>query len=212
MAPPPGGQPQLNIGAALTYGWNGFKNNVGPILIVIGVIVVLNLLTLLLRPDGLVISLLWHLIVWIVSLIITLALTKGVLLILDGEPPALDKMINGDYLVPYAIASIISAVIVSIGFILCIIPGFIAIYLLQFFGYAIVDDKTMNPVESLKISYGITSKNVGSLILLILAVFGLNLIGAILCGIGLLVTVPVTYIAIGYAWRTLTGGRIAPQA
>ena len=43
-------------------------------------------------------------------------------------------------------------------------------------------------------------------VLVFLLVCGLiNFVGALVCGIGLFVTIPVTMIASGYAWRTLNG-------
>jgi uncharacterized membrane protein len=39
--------------------------------------------------------------------------------------------------------------------------------------------------------------------------FLLNFAGLLLCIVGLLVTVPVTAIAVAYAWRYFSGGRIA---
>ena len=50
------------------------------------------------------------------------------------------------------------------------------------------------------------------LILLFILAFLINLVGALLCGVGLLFTYPITAVAIAYAWRTLTGGRIAELA
>ena len=35
-------------------------------------------------------------------------------------------------------------------------------------------------------------------------------VGAILCGVGLLVAVPVAALLVAYAWRKLTGGYVAP--
>jgi uncharacterized membrane protein len=99
-----------------------------------------------------------------------------------------------------------------VGFILCIIPGFIAIFLLQFFPYAIVDGRTEDPIESLKISYDLVKGHAGDLLLLMILIFLLNLLGALLCGLGLIVTIPVSAIATAYAWRWFSRGRIAPQA
>jgi uncharacterized membrane protein len=36
------------------------------------------------------------------------------------------------------------------------------------------------------------------------------LVGAILCGVGLLVAVPVAALLVAYSWRGLTGGYVAP--
>jgi uncharacterized membrane protein len=44
---------------------------------------------------------------------------------------------------------------------------------------------------------------------LALALFGLNIVGAIPIGLGLLVTIPVTMIAGTYAYRVTVGGRVA---
>ena len=64
----------------------------------------------------------------------------------------------------------------------------------------------------MKTSWNLTSKNIGPLILLFILAFLINLVGALLCGVGLLFTYPITAVAIAYAWRTLTGGRIAELA
>ena len=47
-------------------------------------------------------------------------------------------------------------------------------------------------------------------LLLILALAAINLVGAIPCGLGLLVTMPVSVIALTYAYRVLTGGPLSP--
>ena len=64
----------------------------------------------------------------------------------------------------------------------------------------------------MKVSWNLVSKNVGSLILLFILVFLINLVGALLCGIGLLFTYPITAVALAYAWRTISGGRVAQLA
>ena len=35
-------------------------------------------------------------------------------------------------------------------------------------------------------------------------------VGALLCGVGLIVAVPVAALILVYAWRRLTGGQVAP--
>jgi uncharacterized membrane protein len=100
-----------------------------------------------------------------------------------------------------------------------VIPGLIAGFLLQFYGYAIVDRRVdvtsvapnADPIGAMRTSFEVVSKNVGQLLLLAIVVFVINLVGVLLCGLGLLVTLPVTAIAIAYAWRFFTGGVIAPQ-
>ncbi len=155
-----------------------------------------------------------------ISLVIGLGLIRAALAILDGGRPTVEQLISTKDIVPYIIASLLVAVIVTIGFILCIIPGLIAAFLLQFFGYAIIDKKAdavttapeSTPVGAIRASFEIVAANVGPLILLAVLCFLLNMVGALLCGVGLLVTLPVTAIAVAYAWRYFSGGRIAVPA
>jgi uncharacterized membrane protein len=46
--------------------------------------------------------------------------------------------------------------------------------------------------------------------LLALALIGINILGAIPLGLGLLITVPVSAIASTYAYRVVSGGEVAP--
>jgi uncharacterized membrane protein len=115
-------------------------------------------------------------------------------------------------LAPYLIASILFGVAVFVGLILCVIPGLILAFLLCFYGYAIVDERTDDAMEALKMSWNLVTKNVGSLLLLFILAILINLVGVLLCVVGLLFTYPITAVAIAYAWRTLSGGRVAALA
>ncbi len=57
-----------------------------------------------------------------------------------------------------------------------------------------------------------TKGRIGELFVFGLALFGINLVGAILCGIGLLFTYGITAIAVAYAYRTLRGESVAALA
>lgn len=162
-------------------------------------------------------NVLLNLISWLVSLIIGLGLIRAALAILDGRKPEVGDLLSTDRLLPYVIASILFTIATVVGFVLCIVPGFVVIYLFWFFGYAIVDSPEQpgapatDPVAALRTSYSITSANVGSLLLLAISCIALNLLGTLLCLVGLLVSIPVTALAAAYAWRVLTGGLVASQ-
>ncbi len=68
-----------------------------------------------------------------------------------------------------------------------------------------------DPIAAMKRSYELASANVGSLLGLAVLCIVINIAGALLCGIGLLVSLPVTAIATAFAWRVLTHGVIAAQ-
>jgi uncharacterized membrane protein len=230
--PPPGAYPtpgagapaptSLDVGSALTYGWNGLKNNVGSIAVIALVIVainfVLNGLTWIAGDNGFL-RFVVSVVSFFVSLVVALGLIRAALEIVDGRRPEIGDLLSTDGIGVYLVASLLVAVLVTLGLVLCIIPGLIIGFLLQFYGYAIVDRRVdatsaapqSDPIGALRASFQITSSNVGSLLALSIVNLVLNIIGAALCGIGLLVTLPVTAIAIAYAWRQLTGGPIAPQ-
>jgi len=53
---------------------------------------------------------------------------------------------------------------------------------------------------------------VGTIILFDLAAIALLIVGALLCGVGLLVAWPVVLIAAGFMWRRLTNGTVGALA
>jgi uncharacterized membrane protein len=141
-----------------------------------------------------------------------MGLIRAALSVLDGGRPDVSMLFQTEGLAPYLIASIVFGVAVFVGLVLCIIPGLILGFLLFFYGYAIVDGRTDDAIEALKTSWNLASKNVGPLLLLFVLAILINIVGALLCGIGLLFTYPITAVAVAYGWRTVSGGRIAEIA
>ncbi len=220
--PGPAPERRFSAGEAIGYGWNGFTRNIGPLVLIALVVVLANLVTSWMQSgtSSRFLNFVLALIAAFISLVISLGLIRAALAIVDGRRPEIGDLISTDGIGTYIIASLLVAVLVVVGLILCIIPGLILGFLLQFFGYAIVDRKVdavttapqSDPIGALRASVQVTSKNVGGLIVLAILSLLVNLVGAMLCGIGILVTLPVTAIALAYAWRFFTGGRIAPLA
>jgi uncharacterized membrane protein len=205
---------------AITYGWRGFTANIAPLAIIGLVLLVVSILTnfLTIGFDSWLLDLVASAVALFISFMISLGLIRAALIIVDGGHPTLDQVVSTRDLGPYIVASLLVSVIVTIGLLLCVIPGIVAGFLLQFFGYAIVDGKTASgapqssPIGALRTSFEVVTANFGPLILLALLCFVVNVAGLLLCGVGLLVSLPVTSIAIAYAWRHFSGGRIAAQA
>ena len=90
-----------------------------------------------------------------------------------------------------------------VGFVLLIIPGIIAVLMFYFAGYFVVD-RSLGPIEAMKESARITKGHRWQL----LGLFGLaallNIAGALALLVGLLVTIPVTFLAAAHAYRTLS--------
>jgi uncharacterized membrane protein len=98
---------------------------------------------------------------------------------------------------------------VAIGFVFLIIPGIYLAITFGFFGYNIVD-KEHGIMESIEQSAAITRAQKWDLFAFGVVLFFFNLAGAIALGIGLLITVPVSMIALAYVYRKLNGEPVAP--
>jgi uncharacterized membrane protein len=213
VPPPPGvpGQPQLDVGDAVGYAWKKFQQYAGPLILIVLIVVVVNLIGAILRftIDSFVVGALVAVLFWIVGQIVTIGVINASLMVTRGETPEPGKAFNTEYLGPFIIGSILYGLIVLIGLILCIIPGIIAAFMLSFYGFYILD-RGLSATDALTASFNMVKDNFGKVFLVILVAFVINFIGAILCGIGLLVTAPICWIILAYAYRKLNNEPVAP--
>jgi uncharacterized membrane protein len=157
-------------------------------------------------------QLIFTLIGWIVGFILAMGLIRCTLAVVKGQTPEVSMLFETPGLGSYILASILFGLMLFVGFILCIIPGIIVGIVFMFYGYLIVENPTLGPTDALKRASELTKGRIGELFVFGLALFGINLIGAILCGIGLLFTYGITAVAVAYAYRTLNGEPVAQVA
>jgi uncharacterized membrane protein len=103
----------------------------------------------------------------------------------------------------YVGASILVTLIIILGYILLIVPGVIASLALMFATYLVIDHD-LGPVEALKESVRITQGNRWNLFVLGLALVGINILGFLCLIVGLLVSLPVSGLALVHAYRFLS--------
>jgi uncharacterized membrane protein len=70
-------------------------------------------------------------------------------------------------------------------------------------------DRGLSPVDSIKASFDVSKANFGQVLLTWLVIVATAVVGVLLCGVGLLVAIPVVALIEVYAWRRLTGGQVA---
>ncbi|MEV0947255.1 hypothetical protein [Rhodococcus sp. NPDC049939] len=228
--PPPGGYPPppplpnygyseqisggFSVGSAIGYGWNKFKDNalvwVGIMLIVVLIEIALSIIFggLGATADTSGASSVWRILSTIVTAIIgyliNAALVRGSLRELDGNKPSFATFFEFTNVGTIIIASLIISVATTIGLFLFIIPALIVIFFtwwtLQF-----VVDQNQDAISAIKSSITVIAKNIGPVLLLALALVGINIIGLLLFVVGLLVSIPISIIASTYAYRVLTG-------
>jgi uncharacterized membrane protein len=138
----------------------------------------------------------------LVAQLLAAGLYKGATHVTDGKPFSLGMMFEGWDKTQVVIASAIIAVATFVGTILCYFPALIVGFLTQYTLLFIVD-KQLSAVDAIRASVKFVTDNLGStLVFYILAVIVLA-IGAILCGVGLLVAAPVALIGLAYTFRRL---------
>ncbi|OZE61750.1 hypothetical protein CH270_18650 [Rhodococcus sp. 02-925g] len=200
---------QLSVGSAIGYGWEKFKQNA---LVWIGIVliaaIIQGVLNFVLTSDNFVLSLIFSVIVGVVALLIQAALVRGALHEVDGIKPAFGSFFQFNNVFAIVIAGILVGIATGIGYILLVIPGLVVTFF-TWWTFQFVIDRGDEPIPAIKASAKAIASNGGTIFVLALALFGLNIVGAILLGIGLLVTIPITIIAGTYAYRVTVGGRVA---
>lgn len=109
-----------------------------------------------------------------------------------------------NYFLPLFLAGLASGLLVSIGFVLLIIPGIYLAVGYMFATFLIVDYR-MEFWEAMETSRKIITKNWFAFFGFAFALFALNLLGALALGVGLLVSVPVTSCAAAIAYKEIIG-------
>lgn len=96
-------------------------------------------------------------------------------------------------------ALLVSAIGIA-GILLFIVPGIIAAVLLVFAPYMVID-RDMGPIDAIKTSFEKAKEHFWGVLLLLLAIILLNILGALLLGVGLVLTMPVSFLAVIHAYR-----------
>ena len=222
----PGGYvgPPFAVGEAISYGWRKVTSNLGPwilvALIFIAVNVAWNLVTggfdqftdaydfgdtNLAAVTGITFtSVLLSVVGTVISYLVTAFFTRGALDESTGRRPDVAAFFRIGNVVNVLLAALIVGVLTSIGLVLCILPG-IAVAIFSAFVYYFTLDQGQDAITAVRSSWSLVAKNFGSVFLLLLALLGINLLGAIPFGLGLFVTIPLSYVAVAFAYRRLVG-------
>jgi hypothetical protein len=194
----------FSAGELLNFAWSKTKENLKPLLVIGGVSMVLTLLNSAssrsANPAGFD---LLNLIVQLFQMAITMAWIRVALAIADGKPVEVPKAreLWPDFFV-YFVTSVLVGIAVMLGFIALIVPGVVLALMFSFAGFAVIDRK-LDPIEAMKESARLTTGAKPELLGLALLLLALNLAGVLALGVGLLVTVPMSFIAAARVYRRL---------
>lgn len=192
---------------ALRVGWNTMKQHLR---LLIPLVLITWFVSLLQRAIAQPEAGRSHLLGWLLALgleVVHLAIGLGwiriALRLNDGAPASLgDLMAALPRFFDYLLASVLYGLIVLAGLVLFIVPGIVWAIRYGFYGFLIVD-RELDPLTALKQSAAMTSHVKGQLFLFGLLCLGVNLLGALAFGIGLLATLPTTAVAMAHVYRGL---------
>lgn len=210
-APSTGSSNRLDIGAALSYGWTKFTENLGAMILIVaiffGVQLVFNVIVQFVRPSGLVSGLIVSGIILAIGLFIGFMIEAGLiraaLAVTSGQKPDPAQMFSTERLAPFAIGAIIVALLSFVGILLCCIGYVLVRLFLLFWGFYVLDpNRNAEPVDGIRNSFNLVSKNAGDVLVFAIIIVLINIVT---CGLA----IGITEIATGYAYKKLNGDPIA---
>ena len=238
--PPPGyGVSRYSIGEGLSWAWQKFTKNPVPLIVatlvfwLIGVALnyLLGLATDAVSPEtitaydsgdglietttrittgaGLAVFLLGAVVQILVKGAIASAGYGGLLDIANGDKVSVGSFFRPRNIVAVVVAALIVDILTIFGLVLLILPGLTVLLFTWFSAVAIVD-RNLSPIDGIRASFDIVKANFGQVLLAALTFLALQLVGLLLCVVGLLVTIPVAYLFMVYTYRKLSGGTVAP--
>jgi uncharacterized membrane protein len=153
---------------------------------------------------SMIVSLLFSALTIAVQLVVQSGIIKGSLGLTRGQPISFGGAFAGINWGNVILTALLTAAATFVGLVLCILPGLVVLFLTSYALFFVVD-RDMGAVDAIKASIHLTTHNIGTLLLFFLASLAVEIIGACLCGVGLLVAIPLVVIAQAYTFRTLTG-------
>lgn len=236
--PTPGASP-FSVGQAFSWAWAKFQQNAAPILIAVLIyfvaIVALQFLwyfvfagiltndaTWTINPDtgvaefsggsGFFATLLLGAVssfaFFVLFAFLQAAVIRGALMIADGRRLEIGDMFKVERLGTVLVAAIIVGALSALGVLACYVGTIVVSFFTLFYLFFIID-KGYGAWDSVKASFDLVKNNVGDVLLLWLGTIAAYIVGALLCGIGLIVAAPVALLALTYGYRRLQNEPVA---
>jgi hypothetical protein len=209
-----------DIGGYLSRGWELFKRNVGGFIgfaLLLGMINIgFMVFTAIVdptagdpeQPPSAIASLLNG-----ISTIISIPLQAGFYIVafklVKQRPTTFGDFFRGfNYFLQLFLASLVSGIFIILGFLLLIIPG---IYLAVAYSFVIplIIERKMEFWQAMETSRKVITKQWFAFLGLGFLMFFINLAGAIACGLGLLITIPLTYCTYTAAYEAILGTNLS---
>jgi hypothetical protein len=191
----------IDIGSCVSRGINLVTGNLGLVVgaFVLGFVVIVGI--------GMV-----PILGWIASFFVDPAIIGGMYLILlkrlRGQEAAIADVFSGfsSSIMQFALAGIVTGILVSIGFLLLVLPG-IYLAVSYVFTLALIGDKQLEFWTAMEVSRRVVTQHWFTVFALMIVAALLAMLGLIALLIGFLVTAPVALAALAVAYEDLFGDR-----
>jgi uncharacterized membrane protein len=157
---------------------------------------------------SIIVAIVGGIVLFVVIAAIQSAYFGGVLDIANGQQVTVGSFFRPRSIGNVIVATLIIGVLTSIGYALCVIPG-LAVAILTFFAVLALIDRNLSAVDGIKASYELVKANFVQVLLVWLSCAAIAVVGGLVCGVGLLVAIPVATLLQVYAWRRLSGAEVA---
>jgi uncharacterized membrane protein len=199
------------IGEALSYAWGSYWKNVGPMFTLALIVFLVNIALGFVanRVDDVLAGIVIQVAANLFQLLLAMGLVRAALAVCEGRAPDVNLLFQTPGYVSYVLATLLFAVIVGLGLIAFIIPGIIFGVMFHLYGFAVVQNPDLGPVDALRRSADLTRGHRWQLFGLGLLLFALNIVGVLACVIGVVVTYGISAISLAYAYKALAGEDLA---
>jgi len=191
---------QFKIGEYLGKGWQVLKQCFVPM-------VGFFLLTILINIVLSFVPILGQIVFSLISAPLAAGYTFVVLAILRDQPYTFSdffKGISNKYFLQIFLISLVGGLLIALGYIFLLIPG-LYLSISYIFAIQLAIDYDLEFWDALETSRKLVSKKWFSIFGLVLVLFVINIVGALLLGIGLLVTLPLTVCTVISAYDDIAG-------
>jgi len=140
---------------------------------------------------------------YLLNIVMAVGITYISLQTIKGEKTKIeDLFIHSQYFLRFLLGSILYGLIVVLGLLLLVVPGIVWGLKYSFISYIFVD-KDMSIADAFRKSAEITAGKKLTMIAFYIMLFGVLILGALALGVGLLIAVPVTWVAGAHFYRQL---------
>ena len=144
----------------------------------------------------------------VLAWIATIGIYRAALRRTQGGTPSFSDLTTGENLGKYMLVAIVYGLLISVGLVLCILPGIIVAFLFQLAPFYALD-KGQGVGEALGNSYRATTANIGPAVLMTLVNIVAAIVGSFFWGVLTLVALPFAALFTAHMYRQFNREEIA---